>query len=311
MPPQQRDLDIWAAAPTPFDTDGRLDLGAVGAQVAHLADAGVDGVLVAGTTGEFWALSVAERMSLAAAWAEHRPPGLRLGIHVGHTNLADARELACHAADLSVDMVASVAPYYGQVSEVAAAVDWLAVVADAAPSTPMCYYHIPSWTGLDLDPAAVARLAVERVPTFAAVKFTDADLMNFEAVATAAPGATVYFGKDELLPAAIASGAEHVIGSLYNFLAPVARQVWAYAESGDLAAARRAHTVFRDVARVCDALGGLPAIKALNNRLAPDAGPTRLPLRVGRDADGILDELATRILNTRPTEDSIHVQEKA
>ena len=62
---------VVAAAVTPLRDDGnRIDAAAVGRLVDHLAAGGVRGVFVAGTTGEFTALTVEERMALTQRWCE-------------------------------------------------------------------------------------------------------------------------------------------------------------------------------------------------------------------------------------------------
>jgi N-acetylneuraminate lyase len=111
----------------------------------------------------------------------------------------------------------------------------------------------------------------------AAVKFTDADLLELDAVRTRAPEVAVYFGRDELLPAALACGVERVIGSLYNGMAPLAHAVAAAFHRGDTGEAYRRHAPFREVALAAGAHGGVGFLKALMNELGPSAGPARSP----------------------------------
>ncbi len=271
------DLEIWAAVPTPFGPDGALRLDVVGDQAGHLLASGVNGAFAGGTTGEFPALSTVERLELVAAWAERRPPGLGLGVHVGHTVLDEARTLARQAADAGVDMIAAVAPYYGSAARVEQVVGHLARIAEAAPGVPFCYYHNPGMTGVDLPASAVVARAVKEIPTFAAVKFTDGDLLEYARTQEAAPDARIFFGKDELLPAAFAMGARAVIGSLYNFLAPLAREVFRAATAGRQAEAAALHRPFREVAAVADRYGSLAVIKELAGRFGPNPGRCRSP----------------------------------
>jgi N-acetylneuraminate lyase len=284
-------LEIWAATPTPFDTDGGLALDVVKAQVQHLSENDVDGAFVAGTSGEFPALSVEEREELLDTWAAHRPEGLRLGVHVGHLDLRQAQRLAAGAEKLRVDMVASVAPFYGE-SRVEQTVCWLAEVAAAAPRTPFCYYHIPAMTGSSVRPSEVVARAAREIPTLAYVKFTDNDMLEFDETRAAAPQVRVFFGRDELLPAALAFGAEGVIGSLFNGLAPVARTVAAASAEGRHALALDLHRVFREIARTADAHGGPGFVKELLNRLGPDAGVSRPPWGpLGPDGRAAVEDL--------------------
>ena len=289
-------LEIWAATPTPFTPDGKLALDVVAAQAAHLHAAGVAGVFVGGTTGEFAAMDAAERQSLVEAWQDARPAGLKLGVHVGHTDLAQAQQLAAHAESCGADLVGAVGPYYGDAPSIDALVAHLAEVAGAAPNTPFGFYHIPSMTGSAHRPSDVVAALAAAAPTTAAVKFTDGDLMEFDRTRGCAPGIAAYFGRDELLPAALACGADRVIGSLYNGMTPLAHAVAAAFQRGEPAEAYRLHAPFREVSRAANAHGGIGFLKALMNELGPDAGPARSPYgRLDGAAVALVGELAAAV----------------
>lgn len=270
-------LQIWAATATPFGDDGRLDLSVVPRQAEHLLAAGVHGAFVSGTTGEFGALSITERRELLDAWAAARPDGLGLAAHVGANELGQATELAAHAQHLGLDFVAALAPYYGEAPTIDLVVRHLATIAAAAPETPLCYYHIPSMTGSTHRPGDVVVRAVTEIPTLASVKFTDDDLLEYDRIRSEHPGLQVYFGRDELLPAALSFGAEAVIGSLYNGWAPVAHEVTDAFDQGEYDRALALHRPFRMIAAVAGDHGGLGFVKELLNTLTPDCGPARSP----------------------------------
>lgn len=289
------DIEIWAATPTPFDSDGELDVSVVAAQAKHLLTNGVHGAFVAGTTGEFPLMTVDERMALLAEWTAQRPDGLGLAVHVGHTDLRAAQQLASQAEDLGVDMIAAVTPFYGQ-TNIASTVAWLTDVAAAAPTTPFCYYHIPSMTGSTHAPSELVRLAADRVATLRAVKFTDSDLLEFARTRAVSTQVRVFWGRDELLPAALAFGADGVIGSLYNGLAPVAQAVARAAARGDLAEAFQLHQPFRAIGATADAHGGVGFVKELMNQVGPDTGACRSPWGPA-DADGqtLIERLVSNV----------------
>jgi N-acetylneuraminate lyase len=270
-------LEIWAATPTPFGPDGTLNLPVVADQGKHLLAHGVHGAFVGGTSGEFPALTTGERKALVDAWAAARPDGLALGTHVGHSTLAEARELAAHAESAGVDLIASVTPYFGVANTLETAVDFLAAVAAEAPTTPFLYYHFPGMTGSPYRPSELVALAVERIPNFAGVKFTHEDLLEFDRTRAVSSKVRVYFGRDELLPAALAFGADAVIGSLYNALAPQAHQVAAAMAAGRLADALVLHEPFRQVAAEAGRYGGVGFVKEWLNACGPDTGVARTP----------------------------------
>lgn len=285
-------LEIWAATTTPFDADGRLDVSVIPEQAEHLRSNGVFGAFVTGTTGEFPSLSGAERRRVVEAWADARPDGFGLAAHVGSNDLAEAKDLAVHAEGHGVDLIAAVAPFYGEAPRIDLSVAHLRGVAAAAPNTPFCYYHIPSMTGSTQLPADVAARAADEIPTFHAVKFTDEDLMEFDRTRRAHDGVKVFFGRDELLPAGLSFGADAVIGSLFNGLAPVAHCVTEAYDRGEHDLAFTLHKPFRDIAEVSGRHGGLGFIKELMNRLSPEAGRPRTPWGpLGKPALAAIDDL--------------------
>ena len=96
-------FQLIAPPHTPLRNDGALHLEAVEKQAAHLALAGVDGVFVAGSTGEGQFLTVRERIALTEHWAAAgERHGLRVIVHVGHNCQADAQHLAEHASSTGV-----------------------------------------------------------------------------------------------------------------------------------------------------------------------------------------------------------------
>ncbi|TDE08933.1 dihydrodipicolinate synthase family protein [Jiangella asiatica] len=299
------EFELWAATPTPFRPDQTLAAEVVPAQARHLRRLGIDGAFVGGTTGESMALTVDERAELITAWAKERADDLLVGAHVGDLSVVDARRLARHAADAGVDLIAAVAPFYGEPPSVGAIVDYLAEIAAAAPDVPLCYYHIPSMTGLRAAPSAVVAEASARIPSLTAVKFTDGDLLEFVRTREVSENVRVYFGRDELLPAGVAFGATGAIGSLYNVLAPVAREVRAAILAGDVERALALHRPFRDIVAVADRWGSIVVVKELINRFGPDAGPARVPWgRLSEDAQAAVDHLVTALRAVAPeTED--------
>lgn len=265
-------FEFWAASLAPYDETGKVDVSRIPEQAEHLRSIGVSGAFVNGTSGEFPFLTIEERVEILEAWVAARPEGFSLGVQVGGLPPEPTKELAAHAARLGVDLISSVAPYYGQAPTIGHTVRWLAEVADAAAGIPFCYYQIPSMTGSTQRPSEILAAAQQEIPSLGAVKFTDEDLMELDAIQRISPEVRVYFGRDELLPAALALGAGAAIGSLYNGLAPVAHAAVDAFDSGDVRGAYALHKPFRDIARVATGPG---FVKELMNELGPDVGPAR------------------------------------
>ena len=104
---------LIAAPHTPFHTDHSLNTDAVAPLAAHLAANGVNGVFVAGTTGECQSLTTAERGELFQAWGDAaRVNGLTFIAHVGHNCLPDGRTLVEAAQSAGADAIGAMAPTF-------------------------------------------------------------------------------------------------------------------------------------------------------------------------------------------------------
>lgn len=269
---------LIAAPPTPFDARGALALDRVADQARQLAEDGVVGVFVAGTTGESTSLTVAERKLLLEAWCAVRGD-LRVLAHVGHHCLADAQELAAHAQAAGADAVSAMAPSFFKPGSPAAVADWFARIAERATDLPFYGYLIPGMTGVQLRPEAQLAACLERIPNFAGVKFTDPDLFAFaRCKAEFGTRCELVWGVDELLLAALPYGVEAAVGSTYNFAAPTYRALWDAFARGDGATAQEiALRVARMVAVLIEH-GVLPSTKRILAARGVDCGAPRPPL---------------------------------
>jgi N-acetylneuraminate lyase len=240
----------------------------------------VTGAFVCGTTGEGLSLSTQERKAIAARWCEVAGSALRVIVHVGHTSLIEARDLAEHAQRIGASGISNLAPFFFKPTQMLDLVEFCAEIASAAPELPYYYYQIPSMTGVALPAADFLRTAQDRIPNLAGVKFTFENLMDFAESTRLHDGAfDVVFGRDEILLAGLSLGATAAIGSTYNFAAPLYRNLLQAFADGDLPTARSEQARANAMIAIFLRFGGLPAGKAIMEFLGLDCGPVRLPLR--------------------------------
>ncbi|HVO53283.1 MAG TPA: dihydrodipicolinate synthase family protein [Solirubrobacterales bacterium] len=139
----------WPAAPTPFSADGALDEGAIGALLGQYVDDGVHGILVNGSSGEWWAQSNAERRrvaELAIAAVAGRVP-----VVIGCTGFTpeEVIDLAAHAAEAGADGVLCTPPPYAHPTQEEVLAFYSAV--DRAIELPLIAYNWPRGTGLEIE----------------------------------------------------------------------------------------------------------------------------------------------------------------
>lgn len=267
---------------TPFHADGSLNLEVIPAYAEMLARRGVSAAFVCGTTGEGASMSTAEREAVAKAWVDARPEGFRVIVHVGHTALPEARQLAAHAEAIGADAVSAMAPFFFKPQDAAALADWCASVAQAAPLLPFYYYNIPSMTGVSIPAVEFLQQAHERIPNLRGVKYTYEDMDDYRACLAFADGAyDILFGRDELLLEGWQAGARGAIGSTYNYASPLYTNLLEAIAADDLATARKLQDLSIAMIDVCNSVGvsHLAASKALMGMLGVDCGPVRAPLR--------------------------------
>ncbi len=273
-------MDRLIAAPhTPLDARGALALDAVARQADLLADAGLDGAFICGTTGEGPSLATDERRRLAEHWVRAAAGRFPVIVHVGHTSLPEACALAAHAAATGASAVAALAPFYFKPDRAGDLADFCAAVAAAAPRLPFYYYDIPALTGVALPMTDFLAAAAPRIPSLAGIKFTRNDPVMFRACRAFQGGCfEMMWGVDECLLDALEAGATAAVGSTYNYAAPVYRRVIKAFRAGDLETARREQAVAADLVAILVRFGVLRAGKAIMGFLGVDCGPPRLPV---------------------------------
>ncbi|MDY7010942.1 MAG: dihydrodipicolinate synthase family protein [Planctomycetota bacterium] len=135
--------------------------------------------------------------------------------------------------------------------------------------------------------------AAERIPNLAGIKFTSEDLMDLgQCICLDAGRFNILFGRDEMLLAGLATGAQGAIGTTFNFALPLYRRIMTACNAGDLAAAQASQAKSREMIAILFRFGGLPAFKAVIKMIDADCGPVRLPLRnlPPEQYDALIDE---------------------
>lgn len=282
---------LIAATFTPFRADGSLDTARIPRMVDRLIAEGVEGFFVGGSTGEGVSQTVPERQTVARAFVEATAGRVPVIVQVGRDCLEEARILARHAHDIGADAISAVSPCYFTPPTVEVLVSCLERITSAAPDLPFFYYHIPRLSGAAFEMPAFLRVAHERIPSLAGLKYSATDVDQLQAcIDQAAPDLRFFYGSDETHLSGISVGAHGAVGSTYNFLAPLFRELRTAFEASDLERARRLQGRAVEIIHAILPLGGLSALKATMRRIDLDCGPTRLPLPpLGKEREKELD----------------------
>lgn len=259
--------------------DGSLRLEQAEPTVEYLIKAGIKALYVVGSTGEGVSMTGAERRKTAEAFIRAARKRLPVIVQVGHSSLAEGRELAAHAQEIGADAVSAVPPFYWKPTSAANLADCMAQLAGGAPKLPFYYYHIPAITSVGLDLVEFIRIARTRIPTFAGIKYTAPTVHEYMAcVEEAGDDLDILWGCDEMLMCGLAAGAKGAVGSTYNYAPALYRRIIDAFNRGDLAEARKWQMVSVEMVRRILAAGGLAAQKAAMRLIGYECGPTRLPI---------------------------------
>ncbi len=280
---QLQHLKGLIAAPfTPMHPDGSLNLTIIPQYYSLLKENGVTGAFICGSTGEGVSLSVAEKKAVAEAWAAAVSSDVHFKVMtlVGGTSIAESRSLAQHAAGCGLHGVAFTAPFYFKPASAEALAECCVQVAEAAPSIPFYYYHIPVLTGVGLSMKSLLQAVHGRIPNFAGIKYTHEDFMDFLSCMHFEGGRyDMLWGRDENMLAALALGAKGAVGSTYNYAAPLySKMIQAY-ERGDMEAARSLQLQSIHMIELLGKYGGIATGKAYMKKIGLDCGGFRLPVR--------------------------------
>ncbi|MBL39332.1 MAG: 4-hydroxy-tetrahydrodipicolinate synthase [Xanthomonadales bacterium] len=217
---------------TPFEAGGeRIDRAAWRRLVEWHIEAGTDGIVVAGTTGESAALDAGERDWLLESALETAAGRCTVLAGTGAPSTAAAVALSRRAAQLGADAVLVVAPYYNRPPQRGLVAHYLAI-ADSVEA-PVILYNVPSRTASDIQPETALALAAHE--NVLAIKEAVADMARVARYAEA--GLDVLSGDDPTALEAMRHGAKGVISVAANVAPAPMSRMCGLAADGDFEAA--------------------------------------------------------------------------
>ncbi|MCU1238260.1 MAG: dihydrodipicolinate synthetase [Candidatus Solibacter sp.] len=158
---------VIPALVTPFRDDDRLDCSAWQALIDTLIGAGVDGLFVGGSSGEFCTMELEER-TVALRFCNQAIAGrVPVIANVGCITTRDTIALALQAQAIGVDAIAVITPYYIKPTQ-QELTDHLVDVCRAV-RVPVLAYNFPHHGGVELAPETLAAVAA-KAPNLAGVK---------------------------------------------------------------------------------------------------------------------------------------------
>jgi 4-hydroxy-2-oxoglutarate aldolase len=282
---------ILGPATTPFDADGNLALADFRTNVrAHLA-AGLDGLVVCGSTGEAPLLEEEERRSLVAAAREAIPADKLLIVGCGAESARQTLARCRSVASLGADAALVVGPhYYGDKMTVAALQAYYERVADESP-LPVMLYNIPRYMHYRLEPELVQTLA--RHENIVGMKDSAGDLECLRRYLEAQSDSfNVLTGSGGTLFQALELGVRGGIVSVGLFVPAMTLRVHTLFAAGQKAEASALQARLTPLSMEIVVKMGVAGVKAALDAVGLIGGPLRSPLLpLGPVERGRLEEL--------------------
>ena len=285
---------------TPFDQlSGDIAPVALRGNVRAVLEAGADGVVVAGSTGEAPLLTDDEARSMVG-WVRELMRDEHVLIAGAGRESTRATIAACQAAAAEGAEAALVRPpsYFASALSQQAVVDHFLAIADEA-SIPILVYNIPKYTHLPLSGSLLASLADH--PNIVGAKDSCGDLKNFAVYRDAVPAWTLFIGSGALLYPALELGAAGGILAVANFAAKLAADVLDSFNRGQKAAAGRLQERLVPLHKEIVGNLGPAGVKSAMDAVGLAGGPMRGPLTSLRDADSDLVAQLVKDAELTPT----------
>ncbi|HMC58896.1 MAG TPA: 4-hydroxy-tetrahydrodipicolinate synthase [Candidatus Solibacter sp.] len=221
---------------TPFRRDLSLDEETLRRLVQRQIAAGIDFLVPCGTTGESPTLTRAEHLRVVEIAIEEARGKVPVLAGAGGYNTREVVELARELQDLGADGILSVTPYYNKPTQEGLYQHYQAIAS--AIRLPIMVYSVQGRTGVNVEPATLARLA--RIENIVGVKEASGNIGQMATILNEVPSTfTVLSGDDAVTIPLAALGGRGVISVASNEIpGPMAELAHACLR-GDFEAARR------------------------------------------------------------------------
>ena len=283
---------IYTPIVTPYNDDFSINRDRFADVVEHLIGSGVHGLIIAGTTGEYYAQSPEERLEMMPMAKELIKDRVPLIIGTGAIRTEDSVMYATAAKEAGADAILVTTPPYAYPTGREIALHGLAV--DRAANLPVMLYNYPGRMSVNMDEETLDRLG--RSPNFCAIKESSGDPNRLHMLARDYPHIQLSCGMDDQALEFFAWGARSWVCAGSNF-APEAHIALykACAVDGNFDKGRRIMSAMLPLMRVLEQGGKfVQCIKHGLTLRGIDAGPPRKPMQpLNKDDKRELAEVVT------------------
>ena len=246
---------------TPFDIQGQIDYHATSALVDFLIEGGVNGIFVAGSTGEVMYLDHQERKALTEFVIRHVAGRVPVIVHAGTATTAGSVDLTLHARASGAVAVSAITPFYYSYDEETIFRYYL-TLAQQAGDFPVFLYIFPEFTRNDISPDLLGRLC-EAAPNIVGMKVSNPDLIRFqEYLAVVGNEFVSLYGVDGLMFPALSLGSWGQVSGTANVFPELFQVLFAAFQAGIMEKARQTQQLINRIRAVLNDGRNLAYFKA-------------------------------------------------
>ncbi len=296
MNPIFRFEGIYTPVVTPFNHNGGVNFDALRAVIEKLIEAGVNGLISGGSTGENYAQSVAERVEIAQFTREISQDRVSMVMGTGAMMTPDSIALATAGAKMGADALLIATPPYSVPTERENALNAMAI--ESAADLPAMLYNYPGRMGVHMGEEFLDRVGRSR--NFCAIKESSGDINRVHLLARDYPHIQMSCGMDDQALEFFAWGARSWVCGGSNFLPAEHIALYqACAVEGNFDKGRRIMSAMMPLMRVLEQGGKfIQCIKHGVTFNGLDTGPMRPPLKGLNKDDKRSLEQVIRVLKT-------------
>jgi 4-hydroxy-tetrahydrodipicolinate synthase len=267
---------IWTPIPTPLTKHGKVDTDATRRLVDFHIEAGIDGLLPLGTSGEFALLSKEEREVLVSTVVDQVNSRVPVVAGVSDPSIERVLQLSLDAKKAGADAVIATPPYYFTTTDEGHYHHFKTI--SEAIDLPLLIYNIPEWTHSFVTPETVQSLADEKLVV--GMKYTEYNFLNLiRFLKESRNKISIFAGSDALAYSNLEfGGAGAIIGSA-NVAPRLASKIFDDYKKGDLDGARESQEKLLPVITALG-IGKYPAaLKEAMSLIGMPVGPLKEPLQ--------------------------------
>lgn len=216
---------------TPLQDEGKLDRVGTCRLAEYLLASGIDGIFVAGTTGEYPRLTDKMRWDSFEAVAQAVAGRALVYAGISAAGLEATQMHARVAAESGADFLVASLPYYFPITDTVEATTYFLEIADTCEK-PLMLYNIPGNVGSVIPLSAVRKLATHH--RIVGIKDSGSDLEYFKElleINKEHPSFKVFAGNEAMLMKVLPLGAHGAVPSLANVFPNLFVELWHYAQN--------------------------------------------------------------------------------